>query len=217
MVARHFSDSEVADWLEGDSEAPIPQVSENLFHVPVSEDASADEVARLRVEEIMRELEEELRSVGAHARVATAEEEGTSVGEQAATASEEDGSVEAAEPVEPVEPEYIETDDIDEPEMHESHDEPEGSDEPDSDSVESTLVLDRDRLGGSVREKSIHDEELDERDERRRERLRVNPNPQDIQRKNALIVTPKEEPRRRFGFFAAIGAFVARVLRLDDR
>ena len=214
MVARHFSDSEVADWLEGDGEAPIPQVSENLFHVPVSEDASADEAARLRVEEIMRELEEELRSAGAHARVDAAEEQDASVGEQAVATPEKDEPVVIAESVVP---EHVETDDIDEPEMHESHEELEGSDEPDSNSVESTLVLDRGRLGGSVSEKDKHDEELEERDERKRERLRVNPNPQDVRRENALSVTPKEEPRRRFGFFAAIGAFVARVLRLDDR
>ena len=194
MVARHFSDKGSADWLEDDGEAPIPQVSEDLFHVPVSENASADEAARLRVEEIMRELEEELRPVGAHARAVKEKDQDSSSEEQAAS---------------PVAQEPLATGDIDEPEMG---DPGEGSEGTEDGSVESTLVLDRGRIGSALHEREAADEELDER---KRERLRVNPNPQNARRETGLRVVSEEEPRRRFGFFAAIGEFVARLLHLD--
>ena len=211
MVARHFSDNESSDWLEDEGAAPIPQVSEDLFHVPVSENASADEAARLRVEEIMRELEEEFRKprpVGAHARVENAEGQDASVGEREASEDEEPASAEVSEP------ELARAEDIDEPEMRDSAEGRESSEAFEDGSVESTLVLDRNRLGGAPQGPEVADEELDER---KRERLRVNPNPQDGRHETGLSVVPNEEPRRRFGFFAAIGAFVARVLHLDDR
>ena len=211
MVARHFSDNESSDWLEDEGAAPIPQVSEDLFHVPVSENASADEAARLRVEEIMRELEEEFRKprpVGAHARVENAEGQDASVGEREASEDEEPASAEVPEP------EPARAEDIDEPEMRDSAEGRESSESFEDGSVESTLVLDRNRLGGAPQGPEVADEELDER---KRERLRVNPNPQDDRHETGLSVVPKEEPRRRFGFFAAIGEFVARVLHLDDR
>lgn len=211
MVARHFSDNESSDWLEDEGAAPIPQVSEDLFHVPVSENASADEAARLRVEEIMRELEEEFRKprpIGAHARVENAEDQGASVGEREVPKDKEPVSAEVPEP------EPAEAEDIDEPEMRDSSEGRDSSEAFEDGSVESTLVLDRNRFGGALHEPEVADEELDEH---KRERLRVNPNPQDGRHETGLSVVPKEEPRRRFGFFAAIGAFVARVLHLDDR
>ena len=205
MVARHFSDKESADWLEDDGEAPIPQVSEDLFHVPVSENALADEAARLRVEEIMRELEEELRSTGAHARAEKTENTGLS--------SEGRAARPMAAAVPDVAPAPVSTEDIDEPETPDSFEDPEGPDESEDGSRESTLVLDRGNLVSAMQERKDADEEPDER---KRERLRVNPNPQGARRETGLSVVPKEEPRRRFGFFAAIGEFVARVLHLDD-
>ena len=168
MVARHFSDNESSDWLEDEGAAPIPQVSEDLFHVPVSENASADEAARLRVEEIMRELEEEFRKprpVGAHARVENAEGQDASVGEREASEDEEPASVEV------LEPEPARAEDIDEPEMRDSAEGRESSEAFEDGSVESTLVLDRNRLGGAPQGPEVADEELDERN---RERLRVN-------------------------------------------
>ena len=204
MVARHFSDNESADWLEDGSEAPIPQVSEDLFHVPVSENASADEAARLRVEEIMRELEEELRPKGAHARAGRAED-AASV-EQPVSTSEAEAPTAAAM--------SMGTDDIDEPAIGDSTEESNGASESEDGLVESTRVLDRSRLGSALREREDKD---GEQDERKRERLRVNPNPQNSEHETALSVVPKEEPHRPLGFFAAIGAFVARVLHLDDR
>ena len=208
MAARHISDNGSGDWLEGDDVAPIPQVSEDLFHVPVTENASADEAARLRVEEIMRELEEELKRpqpVGAHARVEKEQDQEVSAGEREALAET------TVVPV--VSSELLETGDIDEPEMQDSAEGSDGPDDAEDDSAESTLILDRGKLGSSLREREATDEELDER---KRERLRVNPNPQDARRETGLSVVPKEEPRRRFGFFAAIGEFVARLLHLDD-
>lgn len=215
MVARHSSDNEPGDWLEGDDAAPIPQVSEDLFHVPVTENASADEVARLRVEEIMRELEEELKRPepkGAHARVEKEEGGDAPAEEHLAPASEEPAP--AAKLVQTAEPMGV--DDIDEPEMQDQDavEESESFDDAEGASVESTLVLDRGKLGSSLLDREPADEDIDER---KRERLRVNPNPQDAQRETGLSVVPKEKPRRRFGFFAAIGEFVARLLHLDDR
>ncbi len=205
MSAQHFSDNESADWLDDDSAAPIPQVSETLFRVPVSEDASADEAARLRVEEIMRELEEELRSTEAHARAVEAEGKDSSNEEQSVAQTEK--------PV-PSAADLVDAGDIDEPELQPANEESAGSQKTEEGSVESTLVLDRSRLGSALRERDAEGEVLDER---KRERLEVNSDLHAASRETGLSIVRKEEPRRPLGFFAAIGAFVARVLHLDDR
>ena len=171
---------------------------ESAFHVDVREDDQADATARSRIDQIMRELEEEMQ---ASERLAdevwdmAEPEEGTGEGKAA------DGVPSTLPPMPAIPGEAL----IEE------------EDAPPVDSLDATLVLDRVASALANERPEVKEEYLATAVPK--ERLEVSTDyVQDLQDISPVMPTSlaRHERRRPFGFFARIGEWISRLLHLDE-